>query len=94
MKTIFEEVGGTYSEFGGYRVSDPSVEKSLSIGKYTNPIQLPPTLCASDVAAFLHISRANAYTLLHREDFPTLQIGKRLLTPRSRFLQWIEYNTR
>lgn len=94
MRTIFEETGGTYSKTGGHQAPDLSIEETQSIGKYANSNQLPPTLCANDVAAFLHISRANAYTLLHREDFPTLQIGKRLLTPRNRFLQWIEDNTR
>lgn len=55
--------------------------------------QLPLTLKADQVAAVLGISRANAYTLLRREDFPTLRIGKRMLVPRDRFIQWIEENT-
>ena len=32
--------------------------------------------------------------LLRREDFPTLHIGKRMLTPKHRFIQWIEENTK
>ena len=55
--------------------------------------QLPLTLKADQIAAVLGISRANAYTLLRREDFPTLRIGKRMLVPRDRFIQWIEENT-
>ena len=55
--------------------------------------ELPLTLCAEDVAAVLGISRTNAYALLHREDFPTLHIGKRLLVPRDEFIQWIRENT-
>lgn len=55
--------------------------------------QLPLTLKADQVAAVLGISRANAYTLLRREDFPTLRIGKLMLVPRDRFIQWIEENT-
>ncbi len=55
--------------------------------------QLPLTLKADQVAAVLGISRANAYTLLRREDFPTLRIGKRMLVPRDRFIQWIAENT-
>lgn len=51
---------------------------------------LPLTLSADDVAAVLGISRTNAYALLHREDFPTLKIGKRLLVPRDRFIRWID----
>ena len=55
--------------------------------------QLPLTLKADQVAAVLGISRANAYTLLRREGFPTLRIGKRMLVPRDRFIRWIEENT-
>ena len=51
--------------------------------------QIPLTLSAEDVAAVLGISRSNAYALLHREDFPTLKIGKRLLVPKDRFIRWI-----
>ena len=50
-------------------------------------------LCAIDVAAVLSISRANAYNLLRRDDFPTLHIGKRMVVPKDRFIQWIEKNT-
>ena len=57
---------------------------------YTSFEQLPLTLNADDIAAYLNISRGNAYTLLHREDFPTLHIGKRLLAPRDRFLEWMQ----
>ena len=60
---------------------------------YTHYEQLPLVLGATDVARILSISRANAYLLFHREDFPTLHIGKRMLTPKDRFLQWIEKNT-
>ncbi len=57
---------------------------------YTSFEQLPLTLNADDIAAYLNISRGNAYTLLHREDFPTLRIGKRMIAPRDRFLAWLD----
>ena len=60
---------------------------------YTQYEQLPLSLCASDIAAVLSISRANAYNLLRHEDFPTLHIGKRMVVPKDRFIQWIEKNT-
>ena len=56
--------------------------------------ELPLTLCAEDVATVLGISRTNAYALLHQEGFPTLQIGKRLLVPRDKFIQWINDSTK
>ena len=57
---------------------------------YSSLDQLPLTLNADGIAKALNISRGNAYILLHREDFPTLHIGKRLLTPRARFLEWMQ----
>ena len=56
--------------------------------------QLPVTLRAEQVAAALGISRSNAYMLMRQESFPTLRIGKRMLVPKDRFIQWIEENTR
>ncbi len=60
---------------------------------YTHYDQLPLSLQASDVAAVLSISRANAYNLFRRADFPTLHIGKRMVVPKDRFIQWISKNT-
>ena len=37
------------------------------------------TLSARELAELLGISRSAAYALFHREDFPTLKIGRRLL---------------
>ena len=51
--------------------------------------QLPITLRAEQVAAVLGISRSNAYALMRQEDFPTLHIGKRMLVPKDRLIQWI-----
>ena len=59
-----------------------------------NPVSsfndLPLVLNATQLASVLSISRANAYNLLHREDFPTLQIGKRMLVSRDRLAQWMD----
>ena len=51
---------------------------------------LPLVLNAAQLAGVLNISRANAYNLLHREDFPTIHIGKRMVVPRARFIQWMD----
>ena len=40
--------------------------------------------------AVMNISRAMAYQLMHREDFPTIVIGKRMVVPRDKFLEWLE----
>ena len=60
---------------------------------YTSYDQLPLALCADDVAAVLGISRANAYTLMHAKGFPTIQIGKRMVVPKNKLIEWMEAQT-
>ena len=55
--------------------------------------ELPLFLNAKTVAQVLGISAAGAYELLHREDFPVLRIGSRLVVPKEKFLSWIEGET-
>ena len=57
---------------------------------YTSYEQLPLALSAEEVAQVLGISRANAYTLMHSKDFPTLTIGTRLVVPKDKLLVWME----
>ena len=54
---------------------------------------LPAVLNANQLATALGISRAGANQLLNTESFPTLRIGKRLLVPRDKLVEWIEQNT-
>ena len=60
---------------------------------YTSLDQLPITLSANQVAQVLGISRANAYTLMHAKDFPTIQIGKRMVVPKNKLIEWMEVQT-
>jgi excisionase family DNA binding protein len=55
--------------------------------------QLPITLSANQVAQVLGISRANAYTLMHSKSFPTIQIGKRMVVPKNKLIEWMEKQT-
>ena len=55
---------------------------------------LPLVLNATQLADVLSISRANAYNLLNREDFPTLHIGKRMLVPRDKLVRWMDEQAR
>ena len=45
---------------------------------------------AKVVAQVLGISAAGAYELLHREGFPVLKIGSRMVVPKEKFLSWVE----
>lgn len=56
---------------------------------YTSLEQLPITLNADRVAQVLGISRANAYILMRSKGFPTLHIGKRMVVPKEKLLEWI-----
>ncbi|WOC76577.1 AlpA family phage regulatory protein [Intestinibacillus sp. NTUH-41-i26] len=50
-------------------------------------------LNAEQLAALLVISRASAYQLMNRTDFPRLYIGKRKLAPKDKVLAWIDQQT-
>ena len=56
---------------------------------YSSYNQLPLSLNANDIAAVLGISRANAYTLMRAKGFPTIFIGKRMIVPRDKFIEWM-----
>lgn len=51
---------------------------------------LPVMLRAEDVAEVLGIARGNAYALMRRKDFPTICLGKRMMVPRDKLLEWID----
>ena len=54
---------------------------------------LPCALGMKELSVFLGISRAGAYNLLHRADFPTLHINSRLLVTKDNLLIWMSKNT-
>ena len=60
---------------------------------YTHYDQLPIVLNADQLSRALGISRANAYQLMHSKGFPTLRIGKRMLVPKEKFLEWLNANS-
>ena len=82
---MYDAVAGTFLVVGLGEEDFASLTPELA-QKYE---QLPITLTADHVAAALGISRANAYILLRSDGFPTLHIGKRMVVPKDRFLQWI-----
>ena len=57
---------------------------------YTSYDQLPLALNADEVAQVLGISRANAYTVMRAKGFPTIFIGKRMIVPRDKFIEWMD----
>lgn len=43
----------------------------------------------SEVAELLGISKVLAYDLTKREDFPSINIGKRIVVPKTAFEAWL-----
>lgn len=52
--------------------------------------ELPFALKAEDIQQFLNISRASAYALMKRKDFPTITIGKSKRVKAEDFLEWVD----
>ena len=70
---------------------DGKKEKTKEIKPRFNSFDdLPVVLNAEHLAAALSVSKANAYRLLRSADFPTLQIGRRLLVTTDSLLEWIK----
>ncbi len=57
---------------------------------YKNYSELPLTLSVPEVAAVLGISRAGAYELVHSASFPKVKIGKRILVPKDKLIEWLD----
>lgn len=56
---------------------------------YTSYDQLPIMLSVTEVAKFLGISRRNPYELIHTAGFPKIQLGKRIVIPKDKLLEWL-----
>ncbi len=50
------------------------------------------TLSVEEAGELLGVSRAIAYQLSRRADFPTLHIGRRVLVPRKQLEEWMDRN--
>ena len=61
--------------------------------EYYSNDQLPCMLNADKIAKYLEISRAGAYELMHSEGFPLIRIGRRMIVPRDKFLEWVDNQT-
>lgn len=48
------------------------------------------TLSVDEAGKLLGVSRQVAYQLIHRPDFPTLHIGRRVLVPKKQLEAWMD----
>ena len=56
---------------------------------YTNIEDLPLNLNAREAAEVLRISKSKVYELAQSESFPAICIGKRVVIPRDKLIQWM-----
>ena len=70
-----------------------SEEVIVMTREYYSNDQLPCMLNANDIKEYMRISRTQAYEQMHAEGFPLIRIGKRMLAPRDKFLQWVDEQT-
>ena len=56
---------------------------------YSNIEELPLTLNAREAAAVLRISKSKVYELAQSESFPAVRIGKRVVIPRDKLIEWM-----
>ena len=61
--------------------------------KYTNYDELPLFLNAAMVSQILGVSPSSEYELMHKDSFPALRIGSRIVVPKDKFCQWVETQT-
>ena len=69
------------------QLSEPKAPRQQEVTTFD---QLPLALKADQVAAVLGISRAGAYNLMRSEGFPTLFIGKRMIVPKDKLIDWMD----
>lgn len=61
--------------------------------KFKSYDDLPLMLSVPELTDVLGISRASAYELVKRKDFPALHIGNRIVIPKDNLIAWIKCNT-
>ena len=57
---------------------------------YKSYEELPLFLNAKVLSTVLGIAPSSCYELMHEDDFPSIRIGKRLVVPRDKFIDWVE----
>ena len=63
---------------------------TLKTSSYKSYDDLPLFLNARTVAQVLGVSISTAYELMHKQSFPVLRVGSRMVVGREQFLRWTE----
>ena len=57
---------------------------------YKSYEDLPLFLNVNDLSKAIGIAPSSCYELMHEKDFPSIRIGKRLVVPRKKFIEWVD----
>ena len=57
---------------------------------YKSYEDLPLFLNVNDLSKALGIAPSSCYELMHKKDFPSIRIGKRLVVQREKFIEWVD----
>lgn len=49
-------------------------------------------LSVEELVAYFKISRSKVYELVHTDGFPTLRLGRRILIPVDKLMDWVNEN--
>lgn len=72
------------------RANSTSQRRAGAVPVPTDWANLPLVLSLAQVQQVLGIGRDAVYALAHRQDFPALQVGRRLIVSRDALRQWLE----
>lgn len=56
--------------------------------------ELPAVLTVRQIQQLLGISKAKAYELVHRRNFPVIYFGKAIRVPKEALVKWLEQQAR
>ena len=78
-----------------YRKSFTVKSKLLEVNQmkqssYKSYEDLPLFLNVNDLSKAIGIAPSSCYELMHEKDFPSIRIGKRLVVPRKKFIEWVD----
>lgn len=86
LTDLAERLNKSEAAIPAIRVPDKTLESSPA--EFAQPPKA--MLSVEEAGELLGISRQLAYQLANRDDFPCLRIGRRMLIPRNKLLEWVD----
>ena len=84
LNKIAKQMTDLASRLNAIEAATPSVSEIKD-----NILNNKLTLTVAQAGEALSLSRAVMYQLIHRNDFPCIRIGKRVVIPRDKLIEWV-----